>query len=261
MKLNDGRDLVVHDAGVGDALTVIWHHGSPATGALLQPLVRAAGERGIRLVSFGRASYGGSTPLPGRSIASVVADVAQLGIERFAVMGYSGGGPHALACAALLPERVVGAATFGCPAPLTDEFDWFDGMADEGSLRAAVAGTRAEYDGDFVEESFIDRDYAALRGTWSALNRDVQAALEAGGDGIIADDNALVAPWGFSLADIAAPTLLLHGALDRVVPVSHGRYLDRQIIGSTLAVTPDDGHVSILDHSVRAFDWLLENAR
>lgn len=256
MKLRDGRELVVHDTGVGEALTLVWHHGSPATGALLDPLSRAAGERDIRLVSFGRAGYGGSTPLPGRSIASIADDVAELGIEKFAVMGYSGGGPHALACAALLPQRVVAAVTFGCPAPLTDEFDWFAGMADEGALRASIAGVRAEYDGGFVEESFLDRDYAALAGSWSALNADVQAALAQGGDGMIADDDALVESWGFDLDTIHAPVLLNHGALDRVIPVSHGRFLARY---GLLREVPDDGHVSILDHAASAMDWLLDN--
>src|ERR687885_519077 len=103
IRLADGRLLHVHDSDDGDALTVLWHHGSPQTGALLEPLLVAARARDVRLVSYARPSYGGSTPNPGRDVASAAADVAQvldhLGLERVAVMGASGGGPHALACA------------------------------------------------------------------------------------------------------------------------------------------------------------------
>ena len=108
LTLEDGRTLVVHDTGRGDALTVLWHHGSPQTGALLEPLVRAAAGRDIRLLSYGRPSYGGSTKQPDRTVADAAYDVEelanQLGIATFATMGASGGGPHALACAALLPQ-------------------------------------------------------------------------------------------------------------------------------------------------------------
>lgn len=98
LRLEDGRALRVHDSadgGAPDSFTVLWHHGSPQTGAPLDPLLSAAADRGIRLLSYGRPSYGGSSPRPGRNVASAAADVAQianaLGIERFAVMGASGG--------------------------------------------------------------------------------------------------------------------------------------------------------------------------
>jgi pimeloyl-ACP methyl ester carboxylesterase len=111
VRLDDGRTLRVYDRGAdtADAFTVVWHHGSPQTGAPLEPLLAAAARRGIRLVSYARPRYGGSSPNAGRDVASAAADVAQLtdalGVARFAVMGASGGGPHALACAALLPGR------------------------------------------------------------------------------------------------------------------------------------------------------------
>ena len=91
-------------------LTVVWHHGTPNVGTPPEPLLPASAERGIRWVSYDRPGYGGSTPHPGRDIASAAADVEAiadaLGIDRFAVLGHSGGGPHALACAALLGDRV-----------------------------------------------------------------------------------------------------------------------------------------------------------
>jgi pimeloyl-ACP methyl ester carboxylesterase len=124
VRLDDGRTVRVHDTGdtiASATLTLVWHHGSPQTGAPLAPLVAAAAERGIRLVSYGRPSYGGSTPKPGRDVASAASDVAQLadalGVDRFAVMGASGGGPHALACGALLPDRVIAVACLATLAP------------------------------------------------------------------------------------------------------------------------------------------------
>lgn len=135
IRLRDGRRVQAYDSGVengADAFTVLWHHGSPQTGALLEPLLAAARTRGIRLLSYGRPAYGGSDPSPGRDVSSAAADVAQiadaLGVDRFAVMGASGGGPHALACAALLPERVTGVVCLAGIAPFTETFDWYAGM-------------------------------------------------------------------------------------------------------------------------------------
>jgi pimeloyl-ACP methyl ester carboxylesterase len=122
LALDDGRTLHVYDTGSGDGTTglaVFWHHGAPSTGAPPEPLFAAAAERGIRWVSHDRPGYGGSTPHPGRDVASAAADVASvadaLGIDRFAVMGDSGGGPHALACAAILPGRVLATVCRGLP--------------------------------------------------------------------------------------------------------------------------------------------------
>jgi pimeloyl-ACP methyl ester carboxylesterase len=176
LQLDDGRTLRVHDTGADAAasFTLIWHHSSPQTGALLEPLVSAAAERAIRLLSCGRPGYGGSSLRPGRDVASAAADVARIadafGIDRFAVMGASGGGSHALACAALLPNRVTGAVCLGGMAPLTDDFDWFGGMVSDGALRAAMAGreARARYaaTAEFDTNSFTEADWSALSGGW-----------------------------------------------------------------------------------------------
>ena len=147
-----GRRLRVHDTGavLGGAPALVWHTGSPQTGALLDPLVAATSARGIRLVSYGRPSYGGSSADRGRRVASAAADVraiaGALGLERFAVMGASGGGPHALACAALLPDRVTAAVSISGLAPYTGEDDWFAGMAAPEALRAAAEGPRPASD-------------------------------------------------------------------------------------------------------------------
>ena len=271
LTLPDGRLLRVHDAGAPDGsnpLTLVWHHGSPQTGALLEPLLAAAAVRGIRLLSYGRPSYGGSSPQPGRDVASAAADVARiadaLDVERFAVVGASGGGPHALACAALLPDRVIGAACLAGIAPLTSDFDWYAGMAAPGGLRAAVEGrearTRFAATDEFDPTSFTPRDWAALRGTWAPLGADAGRAGAAGPDGLIDDDVAFVTPWGFDLARIEAPVLLVQGGEDRVVPSSHARWLLAHIPPAELWLRPNDGHISVLDASPVAMDWLLARA-
>ncbi|MEO8907724.1 MAG: alpha/beta hydrolase [Microbacteriaceae bacterium] len=279
VRLQDGRTLRVHDSGAAGtgsdsvhgvraaaAPTVLWFHGSPQTGALLEPLLAAAAERGIRLLSYGRPSYGGSSAQPGRTAGSAASDVDQLadvlGIDRFAVMGASGGGPHALACAALLPDRVAGAVCLASLAPFGAEgLDWFSGMAADGaSLRAAVRGRAAreryERTAEFDPSSFVERDYAALKGGWSSLGADVGVASAAGADGLIDDDLAFVTPWGFDVADITTPVLLVHGGHDRVVPPAHSEWLVRRCTDAELWVRPRDGHISVLDACPVAMDWL-----
>lgn len=267
VRLDDGRTLRAYDTGGGaadDAFTVVWHHGSPQTGAPPAPLLSAATRRGIRLVSYGRPSYGGSSPHPGRTVASAAADTARiadaLGVSRFAVMGASGGGPHALACAALLAGRVMGAVCLAGLAPLTEDFDWFAGMVAPGGLRAAVAGREAreryaETD-EFDETSFTAADRAALSGTWSSLGADAGRAGAAGPDGLIDDDLAFVADWGFEVTGIDVPVLLVQGGQDRVVPPAHAHWLMRHCPKPELWLRPHDGHVSILDACPLAMDWL-----
>ena len=269
--LLDGRTLRVHDSGAGDELTVFWHHGSPQTGALLEPLLAAATARGIRLLSYARPSYGGSTPNPGRNVASAASDVAQiadaLGLERFAAMGASGGGPHALACAALLPDRVSAVASIAGLAPFdADGIDWFDQMAADGaSLRAAAAGrearTRFAESDEFDPAIFIDRDYATLAGEWSGLGADAEAASAAGSDGLIDDDVAFVTPWGFEVGEIHVPLLLVHGGQDRVVPSSHSTWLLSQGSDVELWFRPRESHVSILETCPLVMEWLLAASR
>jgi pimeloyl-ACP methyl ester carboxylesterase len=271
VQLTDGRTLRVHDSG-GHGPAILWHHGSPQTGALLDPLVTAAESRGIRLFSYGRPSYGGSSPNRGRSVGSAAADVLaivdELEIDRFATMGASGGGPNALACAALLPDRVVGVATFATLAPISardgaDGIDWFAGMASDASLKAAIDGVEArtafaEVD-EFNPASFNAHDYELLDGTWSSLGADVGRSGQWGSEGIIDDDVAYVNPWGFEPSDIEAPTLLAHGGDDRVVPSSHSLWLSQQCSNAELWLRPRDGHIGVLQATPLAMDWLLTN--
>ncbi|KOX14531.1 alpha/beta hydrolase [Saccharothrix sp. NRRL B-16348] len=266
----DGRTLHAYDTGAGD-LAVIWHHGTPNVGAPPAPLFAAAERLGLRWVSYDRPGYGRSTPDPGRDVASAAgcaASVADaLGIDRFAVFGHSGGGPHALACGALLPQRVLGVVSVAGLAPRdADGLDWFAGMAASGvaSLRAAEAGRavkeRFEASSVVYDPEFTEADLAALTGDWSWFNDVVGPAVQAGPAALIDDDLAYVGPWGFDPADVTAPVLLLHGRRDRVVPSSHAEWLARRCAAAELRLSPDDGHISIVTSAPSALDWLRERA-
>ena len=232
-------------------------------------MLEAAAQRGIRLVSYGRPSYGGSTPQPGRDVASAAEDVGQLAdalrLERFAVMGASGGGPHALACAALLPDRITGVVCLAGLAPYAGMSEWFDGMIDPGGLLAAVEGREArvrhEETAEFDERSFIPEDYDALAGAWASLAKDAGHASEAWPDGLIDDDVAFVKPWGFELEQVEAPVLVVQGGADRIIPAAHADQLVRGCRRPELWLRPHDGHISILAAVPLAMDWLRVNAQ
>src|ERR671917_1931729 len=274
LKLGDGRTLHAYDTSANDAddrLAVFWHHGSLNVGAPPDPLSPAAEELGIRWVSYDRPGYGGSTPRPDRDVASAAADVSAvadaLGVDRFAVVGYSHGGSHALACAALLPERVLGAVSVAGLAPFGAEgLDWFEGFGPGGAaeLRAAAAGREAlekHLTGSGDGPDFTPEDEAALAGEWSwFIDVFDEHALAGGMGGFLDDDLAGVGAWGFDPADVAAPALFVHGARNRVVPASHGGWLARRVPSAGLWLRPEDGHVSILDRGAAALAWLREQA-
>jgi len=271
VRLDDGRVLHAYDSGPDAAarLVLVWHHGSPQTGAPLEPVLAAAAARGIRVLSYGRPSYGGSSSQPGRDVASSAADVAAVadafGVDRFAAMGASGGAPHALAGAALLPGRVVGAVSIAGIAPYTDAFDWFDGMRSPGGLRAALHGREARErfaeTEEFDPEQFLPADFAALEGEWASLGADVGRSEQFGPGGLIDDDVAFTMPWGFELDQVRAPVLLVQGEGDRVVPRRHAAWLLSRLPRAQLWMRLDDGHVSVLSTVPDAMDWLLANAR
>jgi pimeloyl-ACP methyl ester carboxylesterase len=278
----DGRVLHVYDTGPAEAraaaardarLPVFWLHGTPMIGTLPAPLFPAAAENGVRWVSYDRPGYGGSSPVPGRDVASGAADIAliadALGLGRFGVLGHSGGGPYALACAALLPDRVVGAVSMSGRAPYpADGLDWLAGMrpGSAAELDATLAGRDAlaallASDDDFDPEMFTPADHAALAGDWKWVSTVVGPAFEQGTDGLIDDAVAAVRPWGFDPAAITAPVLLVHGTADRVMPSAHSEWLARRIGGrAELVLVKDAGHISAFLAAPEALAWLAKLA-
>jgi pimeloyl-ACP methyl ester carboxylesterase len=272
LTLADGRRLHAYDSGGAGSLVVLWHHGTPNTGLPPEPLFAAADRLGIRWISYDRPGYAGSTPQRGRNIASAASNAAAvadaLGIDRFAVMGHSGGGPHALACAALLPGRVRGVLSISALAPFgASGLDWFAGMSDAGtaSLQAAAQGRdakeRHEATSTVDDPGFIPADHAALAGEWSWFMKVVRPAIASGPGGLIDDDLAYVNPWGCEPASITAPTLLLHGGSDRVAPCTHSEWLATRCPGAELRLVPGAGHISVLNSAASALEWLAEQCR
>ncbi len=272
--LSDGRTLHYYDTREDESdcrVAVFWHHGTPNVGSPPRPLFSAAAENGLRWVSYDRPAYGGSSPNPGRDIASAAADVAAiadaLGIGRFAVLGHSGGGPHALSCGALLPERVIAVVSGSAPAPFDAEgLDWFAGWSRSGvaEQRAALAGRAAleEYlpSAEFDPETFTPEDHAALEGRWSWLGEVVGQAMEKGDEGMVEDLLAGAHAWGFAPADITVPVLILHGAKDRMVPCAHGEWLAAHCPTAELRLVAGAGHITVLDSAPAALGWLRDRA-
>ena len=267
-----GRVLHAYDVGPtehSDELVMLWVHGTPNTGAPPEPLFEPARSLGIRWIGYDRPSYGGSTPHPDATVASAAEDARriadQLGIGRFTVFGHSGGGPRALACGALLPDRVLAVVSVSSPAPWpAPGLDYFAGMSDGSAreLQAAVRGRAALEQvlasNEFDPDSFIPADYRALEANWSWFNGIVAAGTANGLGGMVEDDVSAMAPWGFDLAEISAPTLIMHGTADRMVPSSHGEWLAAHCPTAELRLQSGEGHISVLNSAPDALAWLRQ---
>jgi pimeloyl-ACP methyl ester carboxylesterase len=279
--------LQVLERGAPDGKPVLLHNGTPNSRLMYEPQVRLAERQGIRLISYDRPGYGGSTPHPGRTVADCAQDVraiaAGLGIERLAVSGISGGGPHALACAALLPDLVPAVAVLASSAPWgADGLDYFEGMGELNAedtrlfLEDRVAA-RAKCEQDRLESLEVSAeqvheglktllspaDAAVLTGELAQYLVDcMRSGLAPGAEGWWEDDVALMQPWGFELSSIRTPVLLYHGRQDRFVPFGHGEWLAGQIPGVQAELTDDDGHLTLTDrHQEQIHAWLLERLR
>ena len=266
LALPDGRLVRWFDTGgAADARVLVWHHGTPQTGAVIEPIADAAAARGLRVVSCARPGYPGSDARPGRSVADAAADVVavldHLGIGEVVTAGASGGGPHALALAALAPERVRAAVVLAGIAPYTASPDWFTGMADPSGLGAALGGRddRLEHarTAEFDPDSFTSRDFEALNADWAPLGADAGAGAAEGPDGEVDDDIAYVSPWGVDLAAVRCPVLLVQGGADRVVPPGHAALQLERLPRGELWLRPREGHVSVLTGLGVALDWAL----
>jgi pimeloyl-ACP methyl ester carboxylesterase len=279
-----GRALRVHTAGDPAAPTVFVLHGTPSSGMLYLPNVEDAAAHGLRLVSYDRPGYGGSTPHPGRTVGDAAADVGaiadHLGLDRFAVWGHSGGGPHALACAALAGDRLVGTAALAGPAPYDAEgLDWTAGMGESNVEDFALAVTGGDaYEARLQElrVELLGADTAAVMEALKTLLSEVDraeltdrlaafmtashlAATKPGVEGMRGDDLAFMHPWGFDLASIPGPLRIYHGRHDRFVPVSHGEWLAAQIPAAEAHISAEDGHLTLYSRGAReCHAWFAE---
>lgn len=268
--LPDGRVTEVLTYGTATAGTLVCHAGTPGGPVPRPSFARVCDELGLRFVMAGRPGYGRSSPRPGRVPADVAADTARvldhLGVDTFVTLGGSGGGPHALACAALLPDRCEAAAAVVSPAPIdADGLDYYAGMGPENVeewelaergreliepwLKRAVAGW-----GDLGAADFVD----SYRGALPPVDQELcttefgdtfvaslRKATSTGVEGWVEDDLALVAPWGFDLGAITVPVALWTGKLDRMIGYAHSVWLARAVPGADLHVIAGHGHLSV----------------
>jgi pimeloyl-ACP methyl ester carboxylesterase len=279
-----GRRLAVHVSGNPAGHPVVYLHGTPGSRVGPFPRGRVLYELGVRLISFDRPGYGGSDRMASRMVADVAADVLaianHLEIEQFAVIGRSGGGPHALACAAMLPDRVTRAAVLVSIAPRESEgLDWFAGMAESNirefttaaaapeSLSLELAQTAAKIKADPMshvatlgpEMPEADRRVVADTGIRALLAKNFAEALRHSAAGWIDDALAFCSPWGFNLSDIRVPVLLWHGEDDVFSPAAHARWMAAQIPTAELLVRPDTAHFGALEVVPDVLSWLIRS--
>ncbi len=267
-------------------MALIAHHGTPGEGTKFADWEPAVAARGLRLVGYSRPGYATSDRDAGRSVGDVAADVAALAdaleVDRFVTLGRSGGGPHSIACAALLPDRCLAAAALVTVAPWQAEgLNFFDGMAQgnidefnaalagEGALREWMATHGEPYrhvSGESIAGAMAPLlppvDLAVLTGEFAEEDAaGIRRALEHGFDGWVDDDLAFTRPWGFDVTGIRVPVRIWQGELDQLVTVAHGQWLADRIPGATFNLAKGHGHLSLaLEHRDAILDDLLSVA-
>jgi pimeloyl-ACP methyl ester carboxylesterase len=280
----DGRTLRVLEAGAEEGAPIVVHHGTPGSGLLHEAWAQDAAARGARLIGYDRPGYGGSDRQAGRSVVDAAADTVAiadaLGLERFATWGASGGGPHALACGALLGDRVAAVGALSSPAPYdAEDLDWHGGMSEENleefgltvageePLRLALAAQAPQLaaldPGTFVAGMgglLAEPDRAVLTAERAAfLLESLRAGVGERVDGWVDDDLAFVAPWGFAVSDVRVPVLLWSGRQDVMVPVTHAEWIARRLPDVEARLHPDLGHMNVpMQRIGEVHAWLLE---
>jgi pimeloyl-ACP methyl ester carboxylesterase len=277
--LPDGRRLDVRVSGPDGGLPLVFHHGTPGARTPFRAIERAVHARGLRLVTTSRPGYGGSSPQPGRRVIDVAADsrcvLDALGADRCLVAGWSGGGPHALACAARLAGVAGGLLIAGVAPYEAAGLDWMAGMGEENVVEfsAALAGEDALRSSllaaaEHLRGAAAADIVAALDTLLPGVDRAVLAdefgedmaasfheAVRAGVEGWLEDDIAFMTPWGFDLAQITVPVSVWQGSADLMVPFAHGQWLASRVPGASVHLQDGEGHLSI---AIGALDRMLD---
>jgi pimeloyl-ACP methyl ester carboxylesterase len=278
----DGRVLEYLVSGPPDGRTLLFQPGTPNSAALFRAIVQPAAELGLRTVSYSRPGYGQSSPRPGRSVADAVPDVETVldavGAEQFVTLGWSGGGPHALATGALLSDRCQAVAVLAGVAPYPAAgIDWFAGMGEDNlaEFGAALAGPDqlsallesfaaelANVTGTAVTEAMAGLlspvDRAALTGEFAdEMAAAMRRAVVSGIAGWRDDDLAFVRDWGFDLGKFRVPVDIWQGRQDRMVPFEHGQWLAAKVPNAQAHLFATEGHVSIVSQLPQLLAELL----
>jgi pimeloyl-ACP methyl ester carboxylesterase len=284
--LTDGRDLEYRVSGPPNGLPLVFHHGTPGALVPFRVIERAAHARGLRLVTTSRPGYGGSTRQPNRSVADVVTDIAEvlvaLDVERCLIAGWSGGGPHALACGARLDAAAAVLVIAGVAPHDAAGLDWMAGMGEENVTEFGAADGGEQTLAPYLDEArehlkdvTLDGVIASLDTLLPDVDRAVltdefgedmvdsfREALRIGADGWLDDDLAFVKPWGFALEEILVPTSVWQGSDDLMVPFTHGQWLAAHVPGVSAHLEQGEGHLSIgLGAIDRMLDELVEAGR
>jgi pimeloyl-ACP methyl ester carboxylesterase len=279
VRLPDGRRLDLRVSGPAGGFPLVFHHGTPGAATPIRALERAAHGRGLRLVTTSRPGYGDSNSQPGRRVVDVAADTAAvlkaIGADRCLIAGWSGGGPHALACGARLGATatvlvIAGVAPYG-----TAGLDWMAGMGEENVVEFSAAlksedelRRRLIRERDQLKQATVadvvasletllpDVDRAVLTGEFGEdLAASFREAVRTGVEGWIEDDIAFTRSWGFELEEISVPTMIWQGTADLMVPFSHGTWLASQLPGASAHLEQGEGHLSV---GLGALDRMLD---
>lgn len=281
----DGRAIEVATMGEPSGLTVVFHHGTPGSVALVKFFQKIADQSSLFFVTLSRPGYGASTRLEGRSVASARDDVTfvldSLGRDNYVSVGWSGGGPHALACAAADAPRCLAAWSLAGVVPIDVDFDWTEGMGPENLEEFALAkqgGTeyeahmRAQGDAFALADesnivelyggllSEVDKAALAERSAREVLAIACRQAFAHGHYGFLDDDRAFFSPWGFDPSTINVPVFVWFGDHDLMVPAAHGQWLCENLPTAIKLHKPADGHVSLLTNHEDELEGELQRA-